>query len=97
MRFLPENKTKTILLVAVGGICVIGIMYFLFFFGRQPEIPNDALTTEEAQAVRQSEIMPYGPTFDTDILEQYKAKALRPVPVLEVLPQELGHTNPFVR
>src|SRR3989338_6498288 len=112
MKFLPENKKKTIRSLILLAISVAGIVYFNFFSGPNSKLnpagtvypPADPARESGASAPAGGAPLPFtsakkaiGDKIDTSILESEDFQALRSVPDLLVRPDELGKTNPFGR
>ncbi len=98
MQLSPENKKKTLWLVAVLIFSAAGIIYINFFRGTLPttsepeETPSNA--SQSATTTPQVEL-PYRNTIDLRILESPKFKALKTAPPVMVEKEELGKDNLF--
>lgn len=92
MKFLPENKRKTIVLSIVFVVLMAAIVYLNFFRGRQgsPSAPQsrDLASVEGG-------LLPYGSQINIRILRDERFTILRPGPELIVAPEELGKTDLF--
>ncbi|MDP3741005.1 MAG: hypothetical protein Q8R08_01620 [bacterium] len=94
MKFLPENKKKTIILSLVFAVSLGGIVYLNFFHGRQgapPPLPPAA--QDLTQAV--GGLLPHGARIDTRVLQDDRFTILIRGPELIVKPEELGKSDLF--
>jgi len=111
MKFLPENRKKTLLALLALIVSLGGTVYLNFFYGKAPDalplIPANIFSGDLGEISipgsgpvadsQPSALLPYGSAIDTNVLEQEAFKALRSAPRVQVLPSELGKTNPFSR
>lgn len=128
MKFLPENRKKTIWALALLLVSAGGTIYINFFTGNKNTasksyppavIPTEGgMTTPDTAPAgtppggastqmpgspaaptpaipAKTELLPYGPKFDTSIFESEKFKVLKGVPPVSVTLEELGKTDPF--
>jgi hypothetical protein len=105
MRFLPQNKRRAFIYLAILLISGIGIAYLNVFKGSSgipPAVsPVASPVTSPAQIASPlpaaSRLLPFGSEIDTAILGNPKFKVLKAAPPLVVSPEELGKTNLFAK
>ncbi len=111
MKLLPENRKKTLWLVVILTLSVVGIIY-LNFLRSSPSVPVavgvlppliknsgnvNTTTTVSSLGSGRGSLLPYGSKLDINIFESSQFKALKSSQKVEVKSEELGKGNPFAR
>lgn len=92
MRFLPENRRKTILNVILLIAAMAGIVYFNFFLKKPKTAPPPS---PENLAEFRGGLLPHGTKINMRILDDPRFKNLKPGPKVGVDPSQLGKTDLF--
>ena len=99
MKLASDNKKRTtieiiLLIISLGGIVFV---YFTFLSPPPDEgsIANQHASLEEGTS--QSELLPYGKTIDTTILEDASFRTLKASPPVSVSVEELGKDDLFAQ
>jgi hypothetical protein len=104
MKFLPENRKKTMWSVALIAVFIGATIFVLKgSSGGNTAAPGPASTSPSNVSgstpvpvnLGSAELLPYGSKIDTKVLNSDKFKALRPTPPLTVSPAQLGNANLF--
>lgn len=111
MKFLPENKKKTIWSIVLI-VVFLSATFFVLSLGSKkgptlppPGTPEAGSAPATSPAAASSEtapqlstsgpVLPYGSSLNLQILGSDQFKALRPAPALSVSPSELGKQDVF--
>lgn len=109
MKFLPENKKKTLISVILIIISLGGMLWINF--GKKPRLSVPTRTdlsmsqqpvgsdietmTQQPSQVGESNLLPYGAKINTKILKEERFQALKSAPKVTVSKEELGNADPF--
>lgn len=99
MEFLPENKKRLWIYLALIGVSILGSILIFKISGRGPA--DEALPAnlsgdgQDAQKLRQSSLLPYGAKIDISITESEEFNLLRASPELLIGEEELGKFDLF--
>ena len=99
MKLTTDNKKRTtieiiLLVVSIGGIVFV---YFTFL---SPPPDDGSIANQHASlgdGTSQSELLPYGKTIDTTILEDESFRVLKASPPVSVSAEELGKDDLFAQ